>query len=137
MVTIAPPAPGFRRNPNYHITVRRFSGTVVVSFAGAVIASTTAAKVLREERHQPVYYIPFRDIYFEFLTRTEMRTHNAYKGEAVHWNVAASGEAEDDVMWSYDAPYDELKAIMNHGAFDPNKVRVDVLAAAKGWHPQA
>lgn len=60
MATIAPPAPGFRRNPNYHMTVRRFIGTVVVTFADAVIASSTAAKMLREDNHPPVYYIPFR-----------------------------------------------------------------------------
>lgn len=135
MATLAPPSPGLRRNPNHRLTVRRFSGTVVVTFADAVIASSTAAKVLREEHHPPVYYIPFQDIYFEFLTRSDKRNHSPYLGDSSHWNVTASGAAEKDVMWAYETPYDEVKAIRNHGAFDPNKVRVDVLPAAKAWHP--
>jgi uncharacterized protein (DUF427 family) len=135
MATLASPSPGLRRNPNYRITIRRFSGTVIVTFAGAIVASTTAAKVLREEHHPPVYYIPFRDIYFEFLTRSGRKNHNPYLGDSSHWNITASGEADDDVMCAYETPYEEFKAIRNHGAFDPNKVRVDILPSAKTWHP--
>ncbi|PSJ61411.1 DUF427 domain-containing protein [Pseudaminobacter soli (ex Li et al. 2025)] len=119
-------SPGFRRNPQYHISVRRFSGIVVVTFADAVLASTTAARVLREEGHKPVYYVPFEDIYFEFLTRSDTRTHCPFKGYASHWNVTASGDAEKDVMWAYEEPYEEMKIIRNHGAFYPQKVRIDV-----------
>lgn len=131
MTTAVLTSPGFRRNPTYHITVRRFSGVVVVTFGDAIIASTTAAKVLREENHQPVYYIPFEDIYFEHLRPSETRTHCPYKGYASHWGVSASGDAETDVMWAYEDPYEEMKAIRNHGAFYPKKVSIDVTPASK------
>jgi len=125
-------APGFRRNPTYHITVKHFSGTVVIFFADAILASTSHAKVMREQDHDPVYYIPFEDIYFsEFLKRSETRTYCPFKGHASHWTVTASDETAKDVLWSYEDPYAEMEAIRGYGAFYPSKVRVDVTPASK------
>ncbi|PWJ85398.1 uncharacterized protein (DUF427 family) [Pseudaminobacter salicylatoxidans] len=131
MEIVAHSAPGFRRNPTYSITVKRFTGTVVVFFADAVIASTTHAKVLREQGHEPVYYIPFEDIYFEFLRPSETRTYCPFKGHASYWNVIASGDAARDVMWSYQDPYSEMAVIDKHAAFYPRKVRIDVTPASR------
>lgn len=124
-------APGFRRNPTYSITIKRFSGTVVVFFADAVIASTGHARVLREQGHEPVYYIPFEDIYFEFLRRSETRSYCPFKGHASYWSVIASGQTSKDVMWSYEDPYAEVAAIRDHGAFYPGKVRIDITPASR------
>ena len=70
-------------------------------------------------------YIPFEDIYFEHLRKTGTSTHCPFKGDATYWGVSAQGEAEDDVMWAYEAPYDEVIAIAAHGAFYPDKVTID------------
>jgi uncharacterized protein (DUF427 family) len=126
METALNPAPGFQRNPDHRITIEPFDGTVVVTFAEAIIASSNQAKVLREALYAPVYYIPLEDIYFEFLTRTETHTHCPYKGDASYWRVSAAGEALQDVMWAYEAPYDEMIAIRGHAAFYPEKVRIEV-----------
>ncbi|QPC87049.1 DUF427 domain-containing protein [Mesorhizobium sp. NBSH29] len=121
----ANPSPGFQRNPTRRINVTAFDGVVTVSFAGAIIASSASALVLQEEDYLPVFYIPFSDIYFEFLTPTETSTHCPYKGDASYWNATASGEAARNVMWSYEDPYDEMSGISGHGAFYPELVQIE------------
>lgn len=125
MDTAANPSPGFQRNPGRRITVEPFEGIVNVSFAEAILASSDEALVLREEDYPPVFYIPFKDVYFAFLGRTDTSTHCPYKGDASYWNVTAAGESEKGVMWAYENPYDEMIRIKDHGAFYPNKVRIE------------
>lgn len=109
------------------VTVEPFRGTVNVSFSDAMIASTEDALLLREQGHDPVFYVPFRDIYFEFLTPSSTTYHCPRKGEARYWSVEAVGEAENDIMWIYDQPPPQLSAIRQHGAFDPAKTRIEAV----------
>ena len=125
METATNHSPGFQCNPGYSIKVEPFEGVVNVMFSEAIIASSDRALVLREGDYPPVLYIPFQDIYFDHLRPTDTRTHCPYKGDASYWGVSAAGEWEKDVMWAYETPYDEMQQIRNHGAFYPNKVRID------------
>jgi uncharacterized protein (DUF427 family) len=120
-------SPGFARNPGHSITVRPFDGVVTVSFSSAVIAASKNAKVLQETNHRDVFYIPFEDIYFDFLRRSETTTHCPYKGDASYWTVTAVGESRPDVMWAYEHPYEEMLAIRDHGAFHSDKVRIEAV----------
>ena len=113
------------RNPRAHgITVEPFHGRVTVSFSDAVIASTDRAKVIKEEGYDPVYYIPFEDIYFEFMERTDSSTRSPLKGTASYWRVSAVGQGEADFMWAYETPVPEVSEIAGHGAFDPKKAEI-------------
>ena len=121
----ANPSPGFQRNPSHTITAEPFDGVVTVAFSDAILASTDKALVLREANYPPVFYIPFEDIYFELLKRSDTSTHCPYKGNASYWNASAAGEAVNDVVWAYERPFDEMTEIKDHGAFYPNKVRIE------------
>jgi len=125
MNTAANPAPGFQRNPDHRITIEPFDGVVTVSFSDAILASSRKALILREGDYPPVFYIPFKDIYFELLNASASSTHCPYKGNATYWNASAVGEAANDVMWAYERPFDEMLEIKDHGAFYPNKVRIE------------
>ncbi|HEY5820143.1 MAG TPA: DUF427 domain-containing protein [Mesorhizobium sp.] len=129
MEVLPNPSPGFRDHPEHTITVKPFRGVVVVTFAEAIIASSDHALQLQEANYPPVFYIPFNDIYFDFLKPTATTTHCPFKGDASYWSASASGEAASDVMWAYQQPYDEMVDIKDHGAFYPNKVRIDARAA--------
>ncbi len=118
-------SPGFARNPNHRITVEPYPGTVTVKHADVIVASSKNAKVLREGDYPAVYYIPFEDIYFEHMQKTASRSHCPYKGNASYWRVTAAGEAVQDAMWAYEAPYDEMGAIRDHGAFYKDRVKID------------
>ncbi|MDZ5699059.1 DUF427 domain-containing protein [Chelativorans sp. M5D2P16] len=113
-------------NEKPKVTVEPFRGSVTVNFSDAIIASTRDALLLKESGHDPVFYIPFRDIYFDFLWRSDTEYRCPRKGLAHYWNIEAVGEAEDDVMWAYEEPLPQASAVREHGAFDPAKVRIEV-----------
>ncbi|MAW87299.1 MAG: hypothetical protein CMJ42_12300 [Phyllobacteriaceae bacterium] len=108
------------------ITVEPFDGVVNVRFIDAMLASTDRALVLREKGHDPVFYIPFDDIYFEMMHESQTRTQCPWKGEARYWSTGAVGEAAADVMWAYEEPHGAARPIAGHGAFYPGKVTIDV-----------
>jgi len=114
--------------PTSHITVEPFDGVVTVTFSDAIIASSQEALLLREGDYDPVFYIPFKDIYFDFLRRSDTTTQCPHKGVAAHWSVTAIGEAMDDVMWAYEQPHEGVSAISGHGAFYPKKVRIEAVS---------
>lgn len=119
---MANPSPGFRRNPDHRITVRPHKGTVTVRIGDDVIASSNRALELKEGSYSPVVYIPFVDIHIDRLTASDSSTHCPYKGDASYWSA---GDVKD-VMWAYQQPYDEMSGIRDHGAFYPNKARIEV-----------
>ena len=118
------PSPGFRDHPEHTITVEPFGGVVNVKFGDVMIASSDHAKLLRENGHDPVLYLPFEDIYFVHLEKTGTTTHCPFKGDASYWSVTGQDEAAKDVMWAYQHPYDEMLEIKDHGAFYPDRVEI-------------
>ncbi|WP_246658645.1 DUF427 domain-containing protein [Mesorhizobium sp. J18] len=112
-----------------HIEIEPYRGVVNVMFADAMIASTRDALILREEGRAPAFYIPFSDIYFDFLTRSTTTTESATGDTATYWNVTAKGEAAKDIMWAYEAPPENMRALLAHGAFDPEKVSIEAAPA--------
>ena len=130
-------SPGLKRDPSHRITVEPFDGVVTVRFSSAILAASKGAKLLKEAGHSDVLYIPFEDIYFDFLRRSETSTHCPFKGDASYWNATAAGEARADVMWAYEHPYDEVLTIRNHGAFYPDKVEIEVVRQGETDRPIA
>ncbi|RWP19331.1 MAG: DUF427 domain-containing protein [Mesorhizobium sp.] len=129
MDQIANPSPGFQRNSDKVITVESYNGTVTVRAGDTVIASSRRAKLLTEPPYPGVLYIPFEDIDFDQLRKTEFSTHCPYKGDASYWSVLPAAEAGKDAMWAYEQPFDEMIEIRNHCAFYPNKVTVEAEPA--------
>ena len=83
MTAVKNPSPGFARNPEKQIDVEPFARTVVVTSNGAVVAASSCAKVLQEAPYPPALYIPFEDIRFEQLEKSEKSTHCPYKGDCI------------------------------------------------------
>ena len=107
------------------LSTEPFDGTVTVRFSDAIIASTRRAKVLREPGKDPVFYIPFDGIYFDFLKRANHSTRCPIKGTASYWEVSAVGDGARNVMWAYETPNPVASAIARHGAFDERVVSIE------------
>ena len=121
-------APGFKKFPNHRIDVKPAKVRVQVKYQGELLADTKDALALQEPMGADtstvapvVYYIPRKDVKTERLVRTPKTTHCPFKGDATYYSIRDAGE---DVVWSYETPYDELKVIKGRLAFYPEKVEV-------------
>jgi uncharacterized protein (DUF427 family) len=122
MAAVLNRAPGFEKNPDYRILFEPSPRRVRVEFGGEFIADSTAAHLLFETRHLPVYYFPRKDVAFDLLTATDHHTYCPYKGEASYWTVKAGGREAENAVWGYPKPYDEVREIADYVAFYWNKV---------------
>ena len=123
-------APGFRRQPDYPLTIEPVSGRVWVEFAGRIVAETRAALCLREARLAPVWYLPREDVRTELMLPSEHTSYCPYKGEASYWHLRVDERRSVNAVWSYEAPYDEVAAIAGYLAFYP--ARVDAVRGPAG-----
>jgi uncharacterized protein (DUF427 family) len=80
-----------RRTPSKELTIEPFEGRVTVTADGTTIASSTRAKLLSEPPYPGAYYIPFEDVDFTHLAKTDRSTHCPYKGDASYWSVLPAG----------------------------------------------
>lgn len=116
-------APGFRKHPDYDITIRPAGRRYVATLGDTRLADSDAALVLEEQGYEPVVYFPKSAVDFSALTPADRRTACPFKGEAEHF--AAAGEDDGRVIaWCYADAYDELSEIAGHVAFYPERVRV-------------
>ena len=141
---------GFKTNPDYKVTLERSPRRVRVKFNGETIADSTAAHLLFETRHLPVYYFPRADVRMDKLAPTEHHTFCPYKGKAAYWTIRVGDKVSENAVWGYPDPYDEVPALKDFVAFywdrvdgwyeedeeifvhprDPYK-RVDVVASSR------
>ena len=115
------PAPGFKKNPAHRIALSPSAARVRVTFQGEVIAESGETLVMKEGSYPPVYYFPRKDVKMERLVRSSHTTHCPFKGDASYFSVAGGPE---NAVWSYETPYDEMRAIGERLAFYPDKLEV-------------
>ena len=116
------------------LSIEPFAGNVTATFSDAIIASTDRAKILRESGHEPVFYIPFEDIYFEFLQKAPTVSRCPLKGEASYWRASAVGSAAENAMWAYLTPHPIASGIAGHGSFDQRSVTIEAIPAPDREH---
>ncbi|GJD53049.1 hypothetical protein OPKNFCMD_5820 [Methylobacterium crusticola] len=116
--------------PDHPISIEPTVGRVVVTVAGRVVADTRTALTLREAGYPPVQYIPLRDVDTGLLVRTDHATYCPYKGDCAYFSIPLGGERAVNAVWTYEAPYEAVGAIVDHVAFYPD--RVDAIAEPAG-----
>jgi uncharacterized protein (DUF427 family) len=122
------PAPGYASKPEHRVDLLPETRRVRVSFAGAVIADTTAAVRVEETGHEPVHYVPEKDIRLDLMQPTEHKTYCPFKGDCSYWTIAVDGKQSENAVWAYRAPYDEATGLAGHYAFYKSRVdRIEVL----------
>ena len=123
---MANPAPGFAQKPNHRVDLLPEGRRVRVTFGGTVIADSDAALRIEETGHEPVHYLPAKDVRTELLLPTDHKTHCPFKGDASYWTIAVPGGARsENAVWGYRTPFDESAGLAGHYAF--YKSRVDAI----------
>ena len=104
-------------DPNHRVDPEPSPRRVRVVFNGETIADSTNMLLVHETRHLPVYYFPRADVRMDLLTPTDHGTHCPYKGDASYWSLTVGGRKVDDILWSYETPFDEVPELAGIGAF--------------------
>ncbi len=112
----------FPRPPKY-VEDRR---EVVICFKGQEIARTKNAILVLETAHPPSFYIPPKDINFNFLKPSTGNSFCEWKGPAQYWDIDDGINQLKKVAWSYAQPFDEAKMIADHIAFYPTHLQCTV-----------
>src|ERR1700744_4199193 len=103
--------------PDHPITIAKNDKRVTVTAAGRTVAETSGALVLREANYPPVQYIPREDADMMLLHRSDHTTYCTYKGECHYFSIPSLGDRGVNAVWTYEAPYDAVRAIKDHLAF--------------------
>ncbi|MGE0253980.1 MAG: DUF427 domain-containing protein [Alphaproteobacteria bacterium] len=108
------------------ITIDDVAGSVRVVHAGAVVAESRRARVLREGNLVPRWYIPREDVLAE-LVPSERHSVCPWKGTASYYGVKIGEKVHPDLVWYYPDATPETKAIENYLCFYNEKVdRIEV-----------
>ncbi len=84
-----------------------------VTFGGETLAESAHAFVLSESGYGVVHYFPKADVRMDQLQPTQHSSYCPFKGTASYWSLPSA----DNVVWAYEAPYDEVAPIAGHVAF--------------------
>ena len=126
---MANPAPGYAQKPEHRVDLVPETRQVRVAFAGTVIADTRAAVRCEETGHEPVHYVPEKDVRLDLMRPTAHKTYCPFKGDCSYWTVevedGCAGRQSENAVWAYRAPYDEAVGLAGHYAF--YKSRVDAI----------
>ena len=116
------PAPGFEKYPDYQIDLTPEPGTVTLHVAGEVIARSSRAVHLAEQRHAPVLYMPREDLIDGFFESTDHTTYCPFKGTATYLSIRAGDIVLDNAVWCYAEPYDEMEDIRGYVSFYMDRI---------------
>ncbi len=115
----------YHKFPDYRVDLDPSTTRVRVSFAGEVIAESERTLVVRETKHQPAVYFPRADVRFDLLEATSHVTFCPFKGEASYWTLRVGDRVEENVVWSYADPFDEVAGIKDYVSFYADRVDWD------------
>ena len=112
----------YHKYPDYRVDLEPGDRRVTVRFNGEILVDTEKPLVVRETKHEPVLYFPREDVRMELLERTDHETFCPFKGEASYWNLVAGGRREENAVWSYEDPFDQVAGIKDYVAFYADRV---------------
>ena len=107
-------SPGWRHNPEYEIDLEIVPARVRVECGGTSVAESDRALLVMELGHGAVYYLPKADVNWSLFAETEHRSYCQYKGFARYWTLTVGDRVEENVVWAYDEPHDEVAGLEDH-----------------------
>ncbi len=115
----------YHKFPDYRVDLDPSTTRVRVTFGGEVVADSDRTLVVRETKHAPVVYFPREDVRFDLLEPTSHTTFCPFKGEASYWTLRVGDRVEENVIWSYADPFDEVAGLKDYVSFYADRVDWD------------
>ena len=116
-VTTPGKAPGFVKNPDKVLEFEPSPRRIRINVNGEDIVDSTNVMLMREGGHVPALYFPMDDVRMDLFSATDYTSHCGYKGDASYWTLTIGDRTEENVMWAYRNPYDEIRDIKDYVAF--------------------
>lgn len=110
-------SPGHAKSPNHKVQEQRLQQRVQVEVAGEIIADSADVIEVDEDGSPRRYYFLRNDVNMAKLTRTTKTTYCPFKGTANYFAVNADSKRFDDVVWTYEDPYQEHADLRDRVAF--------------------
>ncbi len=120
---------GHPRDPFKRIDVRSSSRHVRVELDGHVLAESSRPILLFETGLPTRYYLPREDVRMDLLRPTSTRTYCAYKGEAAYWSLDLGNRTLEDLVWTYEAPLSDARAVIDRLAYFNERVDIVIDGA--------
>ena len=111
--------------PDYEVALEESARHVRVHCRGTLVADSRRTLIVRETKHAPVIYFPVEDVRFEHLEKTDHETFCPFKGEASYWSIRTAQGLEENVVWGYEEPFDEVAGLVGYVAFYEDRVDWD------------
>lgn len=105
--------PGYAKRPEHRVSAATEPARLRVTLGGETLAESARAIALSESGYGVVHYFPKADVRMERLAPTAHSSYCPFKGVASYWSVGQLA----NVVWAYEAPYDEVAGIAGHLAF--------------------
>jgi len=120
----------YEKFPEHRIEIDEEPVHLRVSANGEVLAETRRGLNLREGKYPAVVYIPREDVTMDRLERSELSTHCPFKGDASYFACSSGieGAPTREIAWSYETPFDQMRAIRGHLAFYEDRVEIERVA---------
>ncbi len=114
------------RIPDYKVEITSYDREVTVSYRGVIVAKSSNSLLVKESRHADVYYLPRGDVDMTLFTATNLSTYCPFKGNASYWTLNVEAGVEENVVWSYEDPCDEVMALKDTMSFYTDRTDLSV-----------
>ncbi|HEY1466051.1 MAG TPA: DUF427 domain-containing protein [Acidimicrobiales bacterium] len=112
--------------PGYAIELVPFRGTARAWHDDLLIAESTSALRVLETDHVERLYFPESDVRFDLFEANDHHSICPFKGEADYWTLTAADPAQEDVIWAYPTPLDEVAGLKGHVGVYHERLRVEL-----------
>lgn len=124
-------SPGHQKWPDHKVREIPLDQRIQASINGEIVADSENVVRLDEDEHPSRYYFPRSDVRTESLEPSETTSECPFKGHANYFTVNAAGKRLEDVVWSYEDPYDEHVGLKDRLAFYDEEIpEIDIRPRA-------
>jgi uncharacterized protein (DUF427 family) len=113
----------FHRYPDYRVDLDPEPRRVRVRVGDEWVADSRRALVVRETNHEPVHYLPMQDVRDDLIEASQHSSFCPFKGDASYWSIRVGDRVEENVIWGYVEPFEEVSGLAGHVAFYPDRVQ--------------
>ena len=116
----------WKKYPDYRIDLVPVESTARAWYGDVLLAESNSCLRLEEIRHVDRLYFPEADLRWDLFEPTDHHTVCPFKGEADYWSLIGTNQREENVVWAYRAPFDEVGGVKGYVAFYQERVRIDL-----------